>query len=152
MGKIYLLTLITIFALIFWFYISFTNRRNSKKALERLRIFKIEAQKIPVQLKSCKIKQTVRYEKIDKSYNQQKIDALDSHFCDIQRDDTKELVSCMVTYKATFNGRSQTFHTYIDKDELTLQFLFARQKTTYIYVDKLDKNNYYFDLEFLDSF
>ncbi len=47
-------------------------------------------------------------------------------------------------------GRKEKFKSLsINKDEITLRFLLAQKKETLIYVDRNQKDKYYFDLEFL---
>ncbi len=153
-GKIVFLgfgAIIFVVCLSILYFIKWKNKKVHKKYLERLQTFKQQAYKIPVNLNDCKIKQRTRYEKIYKSYRQQQNEALDEELFGIQRNDTKELHCCIVTFKTIIDGKNETFCVDIDKDELTLRILFAQQKTTYIYVDTQNGENYYFDLEFLNE-
>ena len=56
----------------------------------------------------------------------------------------------ILIFETDHYGQREHFNSsIIDKDELTLKYLMQRQKVTYIYIDKSDRSNYYFDLEFL---
>lgn len=152
-GKIVLLgflAVIFVVCLPVLYFTKWKNKKVHKKYLERLQAFKQQAYKIPVNLNDCKIKERTRYERIYKSYRQQQNEALDEQFFSIQRNDTKELHCCTVTFEAVIDDKTETFCVDIDKDELTLRILFAQRKTTCIYVDTQNKENYYFDLEFLN--
>lgn len=146
--------IIIIGLLIYLYIVTFGTNRKRKKAhqkyLQDLQTFKLQADKISVRLADCKIKERTYYEKINRSYRQQQNDAIDSQIFDIQRNDTKELHSCTIIYETTIDNKTAIFSSNIDKDELTLRILFGLQETTYIYIDKDNKESYYFDLDFLN--
>lgn len=55
-------------------------------------------------------------------------------------------------YKNIRTGDTERFVSrLISKDEITLSFYLDRQKTTTLYVDKANRNSYYFDLDFLND-
>lgn len=122
--------------------------KTEKIYLEKVRVFKQTAYKIPVDLYDCEIKYTTRIERIE---NTGKYDALDAWVLGIDRSDTREIPQCVVTFQVAIGQNTKTFRVYVDKDELTLRILFSQQKTTYIYVDKMNPERYYFDLEFLED-
>lgn len=148
----YTLLVIIIIGILIYLYIDHLRimkrgKNTHNKYLQNLQIFKQQADKIPVYLANCKIKQRTRYEEINKTHQRlRNDDALDALIFDIQRNDKKEIKSCTITYQ----DRGQTFSTNIEKDELTIRILFGLQEITYIYVNKNNKKDYYFDLDFLD--
>ena len=129
--------------------ISISNHSLDKKYTQGLEAFKITANKILVDLDKCTIKSGSRIEEIPKSYNERRYDGIDTWITGIKRDETKEIVQSVLTYEINIYGKTETFHVLIEKDEITLRFLLEEQKTTYLYLDKTNKDNYYFDFEFL---
>ena len=121
-------------------------KKSRKKYLEHLEIFKQQAYKIPVDLEKCKIKQKTHYEQTIPQTGANIIAAYEAYTSDKPVYDTKERRICTVTYKTKIGHIPLTFHEYIEKDEFTVRVMFAKRKKTWIYVDKKDIKNYYFDL------
>ena len=155
---------IVIFSIILAIYITFKimayqSERSYKKELVKyhanLELFKQQALKIPVNLEDCKIiKKNNREQKIYENSYSRVFYAFDT--CEPFKPvyDTKSIVykeGCFATYKAEIGNIPITFYANIEKDEFTVGVIFAKQKKTWIYVDKEDIENYYFDLEFLDK-
>ena len=153
--------IIIIFSVIFAIYLIFkieeyrskrSYEKSREKYLEHLEIFKQQAEKIPVDLNKCKIKQKTHYHQKNRQKGYATVfDAYDAYKSNKPVYDTKERSTCMVTYKTKIGHIPYTFHEYIEKDEFTVRVMFAKRKKTWIYVDKKDIKNYYFDLEFLDK-
>ena len=58
----------------------------------------------------------------------------------------------VIVYEAEVLGKKRKFYSStIPKDEITLLFLLGNQKKTFIYSDRLNQDNYFFDLEFLNE-
>lgn len=50
-----------------------------------------------------------------------------------------------------FGKREKFYSPVINKDEITIRFLLAEQKETFIYIDKNGQGRYYFDLSFISK-
>ncbi|MCL2327303.1 MAG: hypothetical protein FWC39_02185 [Bacteroidetes bacterium] len=130
-------------------YYTVRLKKIRKKDFKELQIFKQQALKIPVDLNDCKIKQHI-YRETAETEATDRYEALDYIFLNKQpKRNTIEQRCCEVTFKATINGNAEIFCVDIPKDEFPLRILFQQQKTTYLYVDEQDTENFYFDLEFL---
>lgn len=58
----------------------------------------------------------------------------------------------VITYEERINEKSQRYYSpEIDKDYITLSFLLEKKNQIDLYIDKGNRNNYYFDLEFLKN-
>jgi hypothetical protein len=70
-----------------------------------------------------------------------------------KRGDVEVNQSCILfRYQNNRTGQTEKFISHvIDKDSVTLSFYLDQQKKTTLYVDKTDRNLYYFDLAFLKS-
>jgi hypothetical protein len=109
-------------------------------------------EKILIDLRKCKI----RTSSFQRSEN--RVDYLDeTSVIDILLRDTKvnrsdRITHSVLTYRHTLpNGKRITFYGPTEKDKNTLRILCEIQKTTFIYMDKIDPSLYYFDLEFIHS-
>ncbi|HYV92150.1 MAG TPA: hypothetical protein VE978_10220 [Chitinophagales bacterium] len=61
-----------------------------------------------------------------------------------------EVYQSVLVFKFNNNGKTETFISrVIPKDRATLMFKLGDKKETTLYVDKIDRSRYYFDLEFL---
>ncbi len=57
----------------------------------------------------------------------------------------------VILYEQEINGKRIKFYSdTIDKDAVTLQFYLSSKKNTWLYVNPLNTEDYYFDLSFLD--
>ena len=151
MAVLIIILIIAVPILLVVLYTNYDLKTHEKEMFERRQRFKQQAHKIPVNLADCKVKKhRVHYQKKQRCIQSERFDAVDSRVFGLHRNDTKEMHSCTISYKTEINGKPVTFTTDVGKHEMTVYALFDRQKTTYIYVDKQDIENYYFDLEFLD--
>lgn len=83
------------------------------------------------------------------SYKVQAFDALYDSNRNIKKVNVNQTVLVFETHRL---GRKEKFKSpTIYKDEMTLRFLLARKKETFIYVDRNQKDKYYFDLEFIKT-
>lgn len=64
----------------------------------------------------------------------------------------EEHLSAVVIHEAEINGEKYLFRSpSIKKDKENLRFLLGWQKTTFLYVDKNDPDNYRFDFNFIND-
>ena len=64
----------------------------------------------------------------------------------------KPILQTVAVYKTMYLGKEKTFYSpTIAKDKENLLFKFFAQKTTTIFIDKNNPDNYYFDVEFVDK-
>lgn len=109
--------------------------------------------KVEVDLDKCEIKFNSYREEVIKDYYSpsDKYMALDALVGKDNRE-FQNVNQSILVYKTEVHGNSRTFYSpIIAKDEISLTFLLGNKKKTLIYVDRLDKDNYYFDLEFLNE-
>lgn len=104
--------------------------------------------KIEINLSKIEIKSSnYREEIIDNGYSKYK--ALDT----LSETDNREyntIKECILVYETQVSEKKfKFFSPIIPKDEITLRFLLNNQKTTFIYQDKTDPGNYFFDIDFL---
>ncbi len=107
--------------------------------------------KIEVDLSKVEIKSSdYREQIIDNGYSElstyKALDALTGKD-NREYNDIKE--SILIYQVQVVEDNFKFYSPVIPKDAITLQFLLNNQKKTFIYQDKLDKNNYFFDIEFL---
>ena len=105
-------------------------------------------QVIPVNFEDCEVKSNQYREEIDDDlYHPYKVlegllPSEDPEYNTVHQQ--------VIVYQTDYKGKPKTFLSpTIHKDEISLQFILAKQVSTKIYVDQLDSNNYYFDLTFL---
>lgn len=56
----------------------------------------------------------------------------------------------VIVFETELSGEKRKFISpVINKEKTTLQFLLMDKKSTKIYIDRMNKDNYYFDLEFI---
>jgi len=121
---------------------------NFKKEIEK---FKLNSEKIPVDLNNCLIKTNNYTEQIEKEsgYRAQTLDALYDSSKNVE---SVNVYNAVLIFETEINGQKEKFYSpTINKEEITLRFLLDRQKETFIYVDKGNRKRYYFDIEFLDD-
>jgi hypothetical protein len=124
------------------------EKQNFKSEIDR---FKQSADKIKVNLSDCEIisnNYTEQVEKV-KSYKAQALDSIYDSGKNIEQVDINQTV---IVYKTTQYGQKEQFNSStINKDRITLNFLLAKHKETYLYVDRNNRQKYYFDIEFLNN-
>lgn len=112
--------------------------------------FKLRADQIKVNLNSCKIKTNNYTEQIeeDDSYRPQLLNSL-SDYTKKEMKHTTVYQSVLIYETDVFGQKAAYYSPTIYMDEISLKILLDREKETSIYVDRDNRNKYYFDLEFL---
>jgi hypothetical protein len=110
---------------------------------------KTQGDRIPADFNSCEIRGH-EYTDVD-SPDEFQITSL--HYIPIAGDPGQRNIRQSVfifSYTNTRSGQTEKFYSpIIPKDETTLSFYLDRQKQTTLYVDKTNRERYYFDLDFL---
>ena len=120
------------------------NDRNYQKKLAE---FKAKATKIKVRLDDCELKTNSYQEEIE-SLEPPKVQAYDAMFNHNQAPKKIDVNHTIVLYKKC--GRTYLSHPIL-KDKITLGFIFEKQGYTFIYIDPLNPEIYYFDFEFIEQ-
>jgi hypothetical protein len=124
--------------------------REIKARRREIQRLKVSGEKIKVDLTKCEV--------LGNSYSEEQVishsqlaglSSISNPDSNIRRVSVKQSVfEC----KFEVNGETLTFQSpTLNKDRITLQFLLEHQKETYIYIDKGNPDNWYFDLEFLEQ-
>jgi hypothetical protein len=125
------------------------KRRRDKEKEKLVSKFKANSEKILVDFDKCEIISNNYVEEVEtESFNNnQAWEAL----YDSERNVKKvEVNQARLLFEADRFGTKEKFYSsMICKDEITIRFLLAKQKETFIYIDKNDKDRYYFDLDFI---
>lgn len=124
-------------------------KESEKSHLSEIKRLKENGEKIFVELNDCEIVSSKYQMELPQSRNY-RVQALDSLYDNNKSVDTVEINQSRIIYKNTDIDRVFT-SPLIDKDKITLTFTLSKHKSTVIYVDRLDKDLYYFDLEFLEE-
>ncbi|MCX2746150.1 hypothetical protein OO013_19885 [Mangrovivirga sp. M17] len=143
-----------IIAAIGFYSLKFLSKREEDNTFaefdEWRKNLKSNGTKIEVNFEQCELKSNKYREAIDQSYspisNYMALDAL------VGNDNTEynNIDQSIIVFNTELKGRKATFYSpLISKEKKTLEFLLADKKSTKIYIDKINKDNYYFDLEFL---
>ena len=131
----------------------YSQRDKRKAALAQAEIdkFKLSGDKILVDLNSCKIKTNNYTEQIERRRNY-RAQALDEMYDSNENIINREVNQTVLVFESDKYGtKKQYYSRTIFKDEITLRFLLDKYKETYIYVDKNNRDQYYFDIEFLND-
>lgn len=139
---------------IIFFMAKKTNRQLEKYVTKWKNELKQNGEKILVNLSECEIKENFYYEEVDKvhSSRSQALNAMIGQ--DYRNVENQSRYASVLQYKYDNPkiGKLQTFTSgVIAKDKISLGFLLAGQKTTFIYIDKTDPEKYFFDIDFLDQ-
>ena len=107
-----------------------------------------------IDLNHCKIKYNNFKEEITEDDDSYKIrsnyEHLDHFITGKDLREFKEVKQSVIIAETDFNGTKTKFYSpIIDKDPISLQFLLADKKKTFIYIDRYNSSNYYFDLDFI---
>ena len=135
-----------------------------KRIIETIKDLKANGEKIIVDLTKCELKGNSYNEEREKYGHQnelltlgfeREVQAWNALGGGSMRNIEQVEVAQTVIIYSTFNNRSGTTEKFIsrviNKDEITLSFYLDRQKQTTLYVDKTNRQKYYFDLDFLNS-
>ena len=125
------------------------DKADDKKYAAEIDSFKLTADKIKVDLNSCEIRSNSYSQQISKAKDSRSmlLDAMVEPNLNIQNIEINQAV--LVFETDILGQREQYISATIYKDPATLSFLLDKQKETCIYVDRDNRSNYYFDLEFL---
>ena len=131
-----------------------------KKQIEDL---KANSDKIYVDLLQCEIKEnnyTEEQDKLGKSNGlltygfEQEIQLLDALSRPKRNFEEAQINQTVIIYNYQNNrtGKAEKFVSrIINKDRITLSFYLEKQNNTTLYVDKVNRDRYYFDLAFLNN-
>jgi hypothetical protein len=131
--------------------ITLNNKKEKQNFNSEIDRFKQSADKIKVNLSDCEILSNNYTEQVEKvkSYKAQALDSIYDSGKNIEQVDINQTV---IVYKTTQYGQKEQFNSStINKDRITLNFLLAKHKETYLYVDRNNRQKYYFDIEFLND-
>ena len=136
---------------------------TQKRIAEAIRDLKANGEKIIVDLTQCELKGNNYTEEREKYGDQNdlltvgfelEIQAWNSLGGDSMRNVEQVEVAQTIIIFSRLNNRNGLTEKFISrviyKDEITLSFYLDRQKKTTLYVDKVNRKKYYFDLSFLD--
>lgn len=137
-----------------FYLLKFLNKKEEDSAFaefdEWRKNLKSTGTKIDVNFDECELKSNKYREEVDQGYSPtSKYMALDAL---VGKDNTQynNVDQSIIVFKTEHNGQPATFYSpLINKEKMTLEFLLADKKSTKIYVDRLNKDNYYFDIEFI---
>lgn len=110
---------------------------------------KKRGKKIKVDLSRCQVmfNSFVEEREINASYRVKGFNALGDDRRNVEH---IKINKAVLLYEQEIDGKMQKFYSQtIPIDKMTLNILMDRQKQTYIYVDRNDNTDYYFDIEFL---
>lgn len=131
----------------------FKYRRQRAAARNAFNDLLANGEKITVDLRGCVITAHQYSEEIETGTNRSR--ALDAAIGQAHRNirpvEIRQSFFSFFYFNPGLN-QTETFKSpVIYKDNITLEFLLHHQQTTYLYVNKSDRTQYYFDLDFLES-
>lgn len=138
-----------------FYLLKFLNKKEEGKAMYDFNQWrnglKASGMVLEVDFDQCEIKSNQYREEVVKDHyspmdNYMALDALVGH------DNTQynNVDQSIIVFEADLGGEKKTFYSpLVHKDRTTLEFLLLDQKSTKIYVDRANADNYYFDVEFL---
>jgi hypothetical protein len=151
--------------LFFLRYTPTTNEINfQKKIREVINDLKVNGDKIQVDFTQCDIKEHNYTEEREKYAHSSEFLTLDferqiqgwnaisgSSIHNVKQVQIKQSI-IIFQYQNNQTGNAEKFVSrVIPKDKITLLFYLDKQKNTCLYVDKINRDKYYFDLEFLSN-
>ena len=123
---------------------------SKKEYLNDLERLKKNADIIEVKLENCEILNN-NYIVEKPSSNNYRIQTINKVFGSKNKTIRTKTSKNRVSYKTIYDGKNKLFYSQIitmDKDVFKIKLVM--QEKTYLYIDKTNKNNYYFDLTFLN--
>lgn len=151
-----------------WLFLRFTPTTKESniqnQIIETITDLKTNGDKIPVNLSSCEIKEHNYIEEQYKYGHSNELLTLDferqiqawnaiggGSIRNVEQVQIRQTV-LVYSYHNTRTGKLEKFISrVIPKDKVTLSFYLDRQKQTLLYVDKINRDKYYFDLDFLSD-
>ncbi|MCB0494987.1 MAG: hypothetical protein KDC79_02530 [Cyclobacteriaceae bacterium] len=152
--NLYFLVVGGIMAGIGFYLLKFLNKREENTAFAEFdqwrKELKASGTAVEVNFDQCEIKSNAYREEIEKGYSYTSkymaLDALVSH----DNTEYNTVNQSVIVFNTDYKGESVTFYSpLLNKEQTTLEFLLADKKSTKIYIDSSDRDNYYFDLEFI---
>ena len=116
---------------------------------------KTSGEKIPVEFSQCEIKENAFFENSQKNISKSEAygEIYKAVFKEPEYNSTQRSSSAAIVCYTYENPKSGIIETFISspvaKDSITLSFLLEEKKSTFIYVDRNNRNKYFFDLDFL---
>jgi hypothetical protein len=137
------------------------NAIDSKQRRQIIDELKMNGEKIRVDFKICEIKEHNYSEQKDPYYDSvvipgrpNLIQALNEMGDNTGSTEIPTINQTVIVYKYD-NRRSGAIERFVSrvipKDRITLSFYLDKQQQTTLYVDKTNRSQYYFDLDFLNS-
>ncbi len=125
------------------------NEQNDKTIDDEIDRLKKNGDKITVDLNICEIV-TNNYVEERESNSSYRVQAWDALYDSSRNVELVSVNQTVLLFETDRHGNKERFRSpTISKDEITLKFLLDRQQETFIYVDRDNRERYYFDLEFL---
>ncbi|HWY34794.1 MAG TPA: hypothetical protein VNX68_09115 [Nitrosopumilaceae archaeon] len=138
--------------------------QNKRRIDENIKDLKENGEKIIVDLTKCELKENSFTEERERYGDDNElltpsiardIEAWNAIGGDSMRNIKQvEVIQTVIIYSWLNNktGKTEIFNSrVINKDKITLSFYLDREKKTALYVDKLNREKYYFDLDFLNA-
>ena len=105
---------------------------------------------LTVEFDKCKLITNQYREEVEKGYGAMSESVAMDSLMGLEEPDYHDIDQSVLVYEVTIKGQSMTFYSPpINKEKVSLQLLLGIQKTTTLYVDPNDVDNYYFDLDFI---
>ncbi len=147
----YFLSIVTV--VVGFFMVRNNRTRKIKVEKENLNAeideFKLNSDQLLVDLNLCEIITNNYTEHIERSKSS-RAQALDFMYDSSFNVEEKDVLQSVILFESEYEGKNEKFYSHtLYKDEVTLRIKFDRQKETCIYIDKFNRERYYFDLEFL---
>jgi len=118
--------------------------------LQQIEDLKLNGEKIKVEFSKCEIKSNGYTEERER-YSDYRIQAWNVLAGDSDKNvELVDINQSRIIFHHEINGNTETFISgIIPKDQITLSFELDEKKETTLYVDRNNRENFYFDLEFL---
>jgi hypothetical protein len=136
-----------IFYIIFPYFLSKNNQINNNTEIER---FKASAEKVIVSLENYQVKTNNWTDEI--AISNSKYSGLDQLTGNSERNIKFEhRIVSVLNLKIMYLGKTEEYQIKLEKDPVTIKMLLEIRKETSLYIDKLDPEKKYLDLEFLNK-
>ena len=137
-------------------FLVFRSRKNkvAKEIASWKANLKLNGEKILVNLPECEIKENYYFDEVEKVHSSraQSYNAMIGQDYRNVEKQSRYAAVIIYSYSNPKTGASKKFISpVIQKDKISLGFLLNEKKETFIYADRNDANNYFFDLDFLDN-
>jgi hypothetical protein len=140
------------------FCLIFSVFRNRGKSIDKeiaawKSNLKLNGEKILINLTDCEVKENFYFDEVEKVHSSraQTYNAMTGQ--DYRNVEKRSRYATVIIYRYTNSktGESEKFISpIIEKDKISLGFLLSAKKETFIYIDRNDPGNYFFDLDFSD--